>query len=92
MIMLLMRSDILLADLRYLDSNIGALNISVLLAEPCTVQLWQVQLKKAEGGLEKQGSRGCCKKINHLSLAVVQNFQYSRASPLDKYVQEIKII
>lgn len=92
-IMLVMRIDILLADLRYLASDTGALNLSeVLLARPCTVQLWKLQLKENEGGLEKWRPCGCCKKINHFSLAVVQTSQYSRASPLDKNVQEAKII
>lgn len=89
--MLVTRVDILLADLRYLASDTGALNLSgVLLVGTCTVQLWKLQLEKDEGGPQKWGPHGCCKMINHLSLAVVQTPEYSRTSPFDKYVQETK--
>lgn len=92
-IILVIRIDILPADLRYLASDTGALNLSgVLLIGPCTVKRWKLQLKEDEGGLEKWGPPGSCKKINHLSLAVVQIFQYSKASPLDKQEQKTKII
>lgn len=53
-IVLVTRVDMLLADHRYSASDTGALNLSgVLLARPCTVQLWKLQLKEDEGGLEK---------------------------------------
>lgn len=49
--MLVMRIDSLLADLRFwlpIQDLSG-----VLLAGPCTVQLWKLQLKGDEDGLEK---------------------------------------
>lgn len=89
-IMLVMRIDSLLADPRFwlpIQDLSG-----VLLAGPCIVQLWKLQLKGNEDGLEKWGPCGCCKNIKHLSLAVVQTFQHPRTSPLYTYVRETKVI